>query len=299
MRLFVTGGAGQVGGELAKFKAYRDLDVITTTHQTLDITDYTAVYQTIKQADPDLVVNSAAYTAVDRAEDERKKAFATNRDGPCIIAKICRDLDLPLIHISTDYVFDGDKKEPYLEIDPVCPIGIYGKSKEAGERAVRKNHAKHIIFRTSWVYAAHGTNFVKTMLKLATERDLIRVVDDQLGAPTAAGDIAKAIVHIAEKIHKDELITEWGTYHFAAIGETTWCDFAKEIFSLAGSRLSYLPKVEGISTADYPTIAKRPLNSLLDCSLVEEKFRVPRRNWNEGLAEVLEKLLQPQSSKTD
>lgn len=203
---------------------------------------------------------------MDRAETERDAAWAANCDGAAHIAASCRDMGIPLIHISTDYVFDGTKGGPYREDDPVNPLSVYGASKEAGERAVRDALREHVILRTAWVYSAHGHNFVKTMLRLAAECPALRVVADQTGAPTAAADLAAAIAHIATQIGAGN--TAWGTYHFTGAGAVTWHGFAEAIFARAERWRGPKPRVEAIATAEYPTPARRPANSVLDCARI-------------------------------
>lgn len=288
--ILLTGAGGQVGSEILVRAARHGHEVKGLLRIDLDITDAEAVKRAVYEADPTLIVNAAAYTAVDKAEEEKTAAYAINRDGPANLAAAARAHGIPLIHISTDYVFDGSKPGAYLESDPVSPLGVYGASKELGEVMVRKTHAEHVILRTSWVYAAHGNNFVKTMLRLGKERDQLRVVADQFGAPTAAGDIAEAILTIATRI-RDGKHDGWGTYHYTAEGRTSWHGFAEAIFEHAEKVWGRRPAVEAIPASDYPTPAKRPENSVLDCSKILAAFAVPRRPWQEGLDEVLVSLL--------
>jgi dTDP-4-dehydrorhamnose reductase len=295
VKLLVTGCAGQLGVELMR-QAPGSLGL---ARDRLDISDREAVAAALTAAKTEgcaIVVNAAAYTGVDKAESDRANAFAVNRDGPGNLAEACARLDLPLIHVSTDYVFDGSKHGAYVETDRVAPLGVYGASKEAGERAVRGRLNQHLIVRTSWVYAGHSANFVKTMLRLAGERDELRVVDDQHGIPTSAGDIARAILAIADKLHAaraESRYIPWGTYHYAAIGPTTWCGFARAIVEWAAARTGRRPKVTAIATAEFPTPARRPANSVLDCARIEQAFAPPRRPWQDGLNEVLDQLLAP------
>lgn len=295
-RIIATGGGGQVGTELVRRAAANRVDVKALTRADLDITDPVAVRRLLDAERPDVVINAAAYTAVDKAEEDAEAAFAVNRDAPGHIAGACAKRDIALIHISTDYVFDGGKNSAYLESDPVKPLGVYGASKEAGERAVREAIDQHVIMRTSWVYAAHGGNFVRTMLRVGVERDLLKVVSDQTGAPTFAGDIADAALSVARKIttSRDRLDEPpaWGTYHYTAKECTTWHGFAEAIFDIAEPVFGRRPIVEAIPTSEYPTPAKRPANSVLDCAKIDTAFAPPRRPWREGLAEVLEELLK-------
>ncbi|WP_420402575.1 dTDP-4-dehydrorhamnose reductase [Nisaea sp.] len=288
--ILVTGAGGQVGTELLARAGKHGQEATGLLRADLDISDAQAVHAAVKAAQPSLIVNAAAYTAVDKAEEDRDAAYAINRDGPANLAAAAKDAGIPLIHISTDYVFDGSKDGAWLERDPVAPLGVYGASKEAGEQAVRAALNEHVIMRTSWVYAAHGGNFVKTMLRVGKERDELRVVADQFGAPTSAGDIADAILTIATRIRDGET-DGWGTYHFTAEGRTSWHGFAEAIFARAEKVWGRRPSVAPIPSSEYPTPAKRPGNSVLDCAKIIAAFDVPRRNWQDGLDEVLEVLL--------
>jgi dTDP-4-dehydrorhamnose reductase len=290
-RILATGGGGQVGTELIRRAKPLDTELKALSRAELDITDPEAIHEILETARADLVINAAAYTAVDKAEEESERAFAANAEAPGYIAKACADLGIPLIHISTDYVFQGDKIGSYRETDPVNPLGVYGASKEAGERAVREALDRYVIMRTSWVYAAHGGNFVRTMLRVGAERASLRVVADQKGTPTFAGDIADAALSIAARIFGEEA-TPWGTYHYTAKGQTTWHGFAEAIFDITGQTLDHRPLIEAIATSDYPTPARRPVNSVLDCTKIDANFAPPRRSWHEGLAEVLDELVK-------
>lgn len=290
-RILATGGGGQVGTELIRRAKPLDTELQALSRAELDITDPEAIHEILETARADLVINAAAYTAVDKAEEESERAFAANAEAPGYIAKACADLGIPLIHISTDYVFQGDKIGSYRETDPVSPLGVYGASKEAGERAVREALDRYVIMRTSWVYAAHGGNFVRTMLRVGAERASLRVVADQKGTPTFAGDIADAALSIAARIFGEEA-TPWGTYHYTAKGQTTWHGFAEAIFDITGQTLDHRPLIEAIATSEYPTPARRPVNSVLDCTKIDANFAPPRRPWHEGLAEVLDELVK-------
>jgi dTDP-4-dehydrorhamnose reductase len=242
------------------------------------------------------VVNAAGYTAVDQAESEPELAFAVNRDGPSYLAIACGKAGIPLVHISTDYVFDGQKQGAYLETDPVSPLGVYGKSKAAGERAVREHLPEHVIIRTSWVYGIHGHNFVKTMLRVGREKEVVQVVADQYGCPTYAADLAETILRIAARVLEGRQI-HWGTYHYCGQGVTSWHAFAEAIFDLARK---YGPlkvkQIEAVTTADYPTAAQRPANSVLDCSLFKSHFDFAPKPWYESLARMIDQVL---SGKND
>src|SRR5712691_12928846 len=225
MKLLVLGAGGQVGHELCRLAWPAGYRLAAVDRDGIDITQREKVFAAMARERPDIVINAAAYTAVDRAESEPDIAWASNCSGPANLAAACRDAVIPLIHLSTDYVFDGSKSGAYREDDPVEPLGVYGKSKEAGDQAVRGALAQHVILRTAWVYSAHGRNFVKTMLRLAGERPVLRVVADQVGSPTSAGDIAAAISTIVRQIEAGN--TRWGTYHFAGAGAVTWHGFAE------------------------------------------------------------------------
>ncbi|MGE0118367.1 MAG: dTDP-4-dehydrorhamnose reductase [Dongiaceae bacterium] len=284
MRILVIGSGGQVGTELMRTPWPPGTEVVGLPHSQLDITDATAVERAIRAAGCDLVVNAAGYTAVDRAESEAQAAFAVNRDGAAHVAAASASAGVPLIHLSTDYVFDGTKRGPYVEDDPVAPINVYGASKAAGEADVRRCAPRHIILRASWVYGAHGHNFVKTMLRLGRERREIRVVDDQTGSPTAAADLAVGIAKIAGKL--PTLAEPWGTYHLCGAGATTWYEFARRIFELR-SHSDTAPVVRPTSSADFAAAAGRPANSRLDCRRIEAVFGVTCPPWQASLARVL------------
>ena len=296
MRILVTGANGQLGWELSRRGGQAGLDIVSLNSAALDITDQTSIRRTIERHNLNLVINAAAYTGVDQAESEPELAFAVNRDGPAYLASACTELGIPLVHISTDYVFDGEKEGPYKETDPVSPLSIYGKSKAAGETEVRERLDQHVILRTAWLYGVHGHNFVKTMLQLGKERDLIQVVADQYGSPTYAADLGDTILRIVLKAKADGQIN-WGTYHYCGKGMTTWHGFAQAIFDLAGTHTSLrVKKIKPISTTDYPTPAKRPANSVLDCSLVERTFDVHPKPWRESLARMIEMMFSVEKS---
>jgi len=288
MKLLVLGAGGQVGHELCRLAWPDGYSVAAFDRGGVDIAQREPVFAAVARERPDIVINAAAYTAVDRAETERDIAWASNCSGPANLAAACQEAAIPLIHLSTDYVFDGSKPGAYFEADPVKPLGVYGESKEAGDQAVRGALAHHVILRTAWVYSAHGRNFVKTMLRLAGERPVLRVVADQIGSPTSAADIAAAIAAIAQQLNAGN--TSWGTYHFAGGGAVTWHGFAEAIFELAAPRRGPPPLVEAIATADYPTPARRPANSVLDCRRIGEVFGIVPRPWREALAEVIGEL---------
>lgn len=287
MRLLITGAQGQLGRELTRLGGGHVL--MTVAHDQLDISDQDEVLHCCKTFHPDAVINAAAYTPVDRAESDVEAAFAVNRDGPANLARACRQCKIPLIHVSTDYVFDGTKAGSYVEHDPVAPPGVYGASKLAGEVAVQQYAATWIILRTSWVFSAHGNNFVKTMLRMGAERNTLGIVTDQHGCPTAANELARGIYAVLETGWNDE---NRGIYHFCQPEPTTWYDFAKAIFSEAGRQGLELKvsTVNAIATSDYPTPAKRPANSVMDCSKFEKTFDFKIRSWRDSLEGVVREL---------
>jgi dTDP-4-dehydrorhamnose reductase len=264
--------------------------MVALTHGDADICDSDSVAGALAQHVPTVIVNAAAYTAVDKAESEVDRAFQVNRDGAAILAKQAAKADVPLIHISTDYVFDGSARVPYDEEHEVNPQGAYARSKEAGERAVRSAHAKHLILRTAWVYGPFGSNFVKTMLRLGAERGEFRVVDDQTGRPTSTGDLAEAILAIAEEAQNPGF-TQWGTYHYAGADTVTWHGFAAMIFAEAGKFGRKVPRVQAITTADFPTAAPRPAYSVLSTAKLERIFGIKPRPLRASLKATLERLL--------
>jgi dTDP-4-dehydrorhamnose reductase len=296
MRILLTGANGQVGWELSNRGGQRGFEVLALNRSDLDITDPVSVSKEVNRSGASLVINGAGYTAVDQAESEPKLAFAANRDGPAYLASACGKAGIPLVHISTDYVFDGQKKGPYLATDPVSPLSVYGKSKAAGEVEVREHLREHLILRTGWVYGVHGHNFVKTILRLGREREVVQVVDDQYGCPTYAADLAETILRVAAHVLEGKQV-HWGTYHYCGKEVTSWHGFAEEIFQLASEYESLkVKRVEPISTSEYPTPAKRPSNSVLDCSLIEKTFHIRSKPWRESLARMLEVLFSVENS---
>jgi dTDP-4-dehydrorhamnose reductase len=293
VRILVFGATGQVGHEVCRAAWPGSYEILTLDRAAADITRPAGVSAIIAQERPDLVINLAAYTAVDRAESEPEVAWAVNCAGAAHIAAACGESTTALIHLSTDYVFDGSKPGPYREDDEVNPLGVYGQSKEAGERAVRAAMARHVILRTAWVYGAKGTNFVKTMLRLGAERPVLRVVSDQQGCPTAAADIAAALVAIAAEIEHGKAV--WGTFHYASSASTSWHGFAEEIIDLATQceawPVASKPRVEPITTDQYPTAARRPLNSVLDCRKIAEVFGISAPPWQTSLRPAVRELL--------
>ena len=289
--VLVIGCHGQIGREVMAARPPAGVSPMGLGHGDTDITDRDAVRRVVDRDRPTLIVNAAAYTAVDRAESEPDAAFAVNTEAPAHLAEAAAAAGIALVHLSTDYVFDGAKTGAYTEDDPLRPLGVYGASKAAGERAIRERLDRHVILRTSWVFGTHGTNFVKTMLRLGRERDQVRVVADQWGCPTGAADIAEAILGIAHQLLIERRDDAWGTYHFAGRGATNWREFAEAIFERAEPFWGRRPKVVPITTADYPTPARRPAASVLDCTRFDRTFALPRQPWTERLDVVVRQLL--------
>jgi len=297
MKILVTGSKGQLGHELLIQGNNFGYEILPADLPDLDITDKTQVKHRLEKFQPSLVVNAAAYTNVDKAETEQNLAFAVNRDGPANLAEACAKFEIPLIHISTDFIFDGKKSSPYIESVPASPLSIYGKSKEQGENEVRSRLKNHIILRTAWLYGLHGHNFVKTILRIGQEKEVINVVADQFGSPTSAADLAAAVLQIISRIKYSGDIN-WGTYHYCGLGITTWHGFAEEILSLARQYISIKTiTVKPISTAEYPRKATRPCFSALDCSLIKKNFGINIKPWQDSLKTVIRQLCQKETEK--
>ncbi len=289
MKLLLLGGNGQVGRELRRcLPALGEVVVATRDGAQADaVADFdrpASLAALVRAHAPDVVVNAAAYTAVDKAESEETLAFRVNAEAPGVLAQACAERDALLLHYSTDYVFDGSGQRPYREEDATAPLGVYGASKLAGETAIRESGARHAILRTAWVYAAHGKNFLLTMLRLATERDTLQVVADQIGAPTPAAWIAEASTDIVRKG-----VAESGTWHLVSAGQTSWHGFAEAIMDEAQALglLPQRPAVLPIPTADYPTPAHRPAYSVLDTTQLQRRFGITPPDWREGLRVTL------------
>lgn len=287
MKALITGCHGQVGMELMSLAATYGYQALGLDHQQLDITHAAAVAAMCAQESPDVVINAAAYTAVDKAESDAAAAWAVNATAVGNLAQACALADIPLLHLSTDYVFDGRKLGAYEEADALCPLGVYGESKLAGEAAVRSGCEKHYILRTSWVFSTHGNNFVKTMLRLGAERSTLGVVADQAGKPTSAREIAHTIYRMLTSKQQ-----AWGTYHLAQPELTTWFGFATQIFAEAKAQGldMKISQLNPITTADYPTPAKRPANSELNCSKLESTFGIQISPWQESLRVVIREI---------
>jgi len=291
--ILLLGANGQLGQELRRALAPLGTIVATTRSGALpdgsacEVADFdqpASLTVLLDRVRPALVVNAAAYTAVDRAEDDREAAFRANAEAPGVLAHWCAQAGVPLVHYSTDYVFDGQGTRPYREDDATAPLGVYGASKLAGEQAIRAAGGRHLIFRTAWVYASHSANFLRTMLRVGAERDVLRVVADQVGTPTPAALIADVT---AQALQHDGALS--GTWHLTAKGETSWHGFAEAIFAdaVATGVLPRAPNVEAISTAEYPTPAKRPAYSHLDVAKLEQDFGVVLPSWQDGLKRVI------------
>jgi len=287
--ILITGGRGQLASALARLAR---VPVHLVGRPDFDFDRPETIAACFRAANPSLVVNAAAYTAVDAAEKDQDAAFRANRDGPAELARLCRDAGIPLIHVSTDYVFDGTKPSPYLETDPTGPQGVYGASKLAGEQAVLASGAHAIILRTAWVYAAEGKNFLLTMLNLGKTRDRLTVVADQHGCPTEAADLAAAILAIADRIQLDGWDDRFaGVFHAAGTGETTWHGFATAIFEEAARHGAKVPVVEPIPTSAYPTPAKRPANSRLNCGRLAAVFGLRLPPWRDSVVGTVKAVL--------
>lgn len=276
--ILVFGKSGQVALELQ-----RQADVLALGRDQVDLTDPSACAAAIRASGASVVINAAAYTAVDRAEEEEAVAGLVNGEAPGAMARACAELGIPFLHVSTDYVFAGDGAAAWRESDPVAPQNAYGRTKLAGEAAVQAAGGNSAILRTSWVFSAHGINFVKTMLRLAETRDALNVVNDQIGGPTPADKIAEALLTMAKAMQQGQ---RGGIYHFAGKPDCSWAEFAEEIFKQAGKPVA----VTGIPSTDYPTPAKRPLNSRLDCSKIARDFGISAPDWRAGLTRVLNDL---------
>lgn len=289
-KILLLGAGGQLGQEIAARALEFGIGVVAHTRGDTDIGNAEMVQRSVNQVAPDLVVNAAAYTKVDRAEDEEEEAFRVNAVAPGVLALACDASGVPLVHISTDYVFDGTKRSAYNEEDPVAPLNVYGASKAAGEDAVRRHCTRHLILRTSWVFGRYGSNFVKLVLRLVNERDRLAMVADQHGCPTATAELAEAIFALTSRL-ADQGASTWGTYHFAGSGTTTWHGFAQEIVEqqarLTGRRIQVVP----ITTAEYPLRARRPANSQLDCGRFEGTFRFRAKPWQQRVSEVVNGLI--------
>lgn len=294
MRVLVTGASGQVGSEIVKRQPLVGVNIIATDRTQLDITDQVAVRERLRRESPCLLINAAAYTAVDRAEDETDSAFAVNEQGALHLARACAEAGIPLIHVSTDYVFDGTLRRPYREDDLAAPLGVYGQSKWRGEQAIRRTLPQHVILRVSAVFSSHHHNFVTAILQRARQRKPLRVVADQHTCPTAAADIAETIARVASQTVQTNPFA-WGTYHYCGRPEITWSAFADAILAMARQQdPTFALEVTPITAAEYPTRARRPANSVLDCAKIERALEISQPYWRQELARVVPALLRQQ-----
>lgn len=294
MRVLITGAQGQVGQELMD-SAPLGWQVQGLGSSELDISDAQHVTTVVLKLQPQLIINAAAYTAVDKAETETLRAHAVNHLGAANLAKAAQALNCPLLHISTDYVFSGEHKQPYTEQDTPAPNSVYGESKWLGEQAINTYCSQHIILRTSWVFGLHGNNFVKTMLRLGQESDALSIVSDQIGGPTSASSIAQALWQIAQQYQSNSSCV-WGTYHFSGAPTCSWYEFATEIFKQATALqlIARSPALSAIATTDYPTPAKRPAYSALDNSKISRDLNVAQSDWKSELNLMLRALKDAQ-----
>lgn len=289
-RVFVIGRNGQLARELARARWRDGWSVTCAAPPDFDLTLPDRAAEIVAASKPDLVVNAAAYTNVEQAESEFDRALLINATGPAAVAKACAKIGVPFVTISTDYVFDGTKSGPYYEDDPINPINAYGRSKAEGEALVRGASPEHLILRTSWLFSPFSANFVKTMMRLGGERPMLRVVADQRGCPTSAGDLARAIVALCGAIKSGT--APFGTYHVANTGPVSWYEMAKAIFDELAARGERVPeRIAPIATAEYPTKAARPANSVLDCNRLERAFGIAMRPWREALGECVTELV--------
>ncbi|WP_341208946.1 dTDP-4-dehydrorhamnose reductase [uncultured Sphingomonas sp.] len=288
--LLITGANGQLGQELQRARLPEGWRVVALDRTALDLTDAAAIAAKMAERPWAAVINGAAYTAVDKAESDQVVAWQVNALAPAAFAAACAKAGIPLVQVSTDYVFPGDKQGAWGVDDAVAPLGVYGASKLGGELAVRTSGARHAIVRTAWVVSAHGNNFVKTMLRVGGERGALRVVADQHGSPTGAADLAAALTGIAMRL-ADDVEAPTGTFHFSNAGATTWAGFAEEIFRQSATRGGATATVEPIATADYPTPARRPANSLLAHDAIEHAYGITPRPWRDALGDILDELI--------
>jgi dTDP-4-dehydrorhamnose reductase len=291
MRILVLGGSGQLGTQLRTLALPRSVQLLAPTRTAVDLGDPAAIRRLIAAEPWSVVIDAAGYTNVDRAESEELLAFAVNAQAAACLAEETGKRGIPFIYVSTDYVFDGGKGAPYAETDAAAPLNAYGRSKLAGERHVSAANSRHVILRTAWLYSPYGTNFVRTILQLAQERERLPVVADQLGCPTSARDLAKACLDIALLCAAKPEQENYGLYHFAGAGAATWLEFADAILETAAGRLSRLPELVPIASAQYPSRASRPADSRLDCTAVQHAFGLTARPWRRALAETVDCLL--------
>lgn len=289
-KILLTGAKGQLGNEIVNLAKNLNLTLYPVTHTQLNITNLEKIEYVLATIKPNYIINAAAYTEVDKAEKESELAFSVNALGVKNLAKIAQKYNITLLHISTDYIFDGQKKNAYSEEDEAQPLSAYGLSKLSGENFLRDIWYKHIILRVSWVFGVFGNNFVKTIIRLAGERNELRIITDQKGAPTYAGDIAQALLKIIECLDKGQ--TDWGTYHYTGTPALSWYEFAKKIVNEAKQHQQFILKeIIPITASEYPSIAHRPFNSELACQKITQTFNIKPNNWSDGLHKVIKILL--------
>ncbi|MEZ5946300.1 MAG: dTDP-4-dehydrorhamnose reductase [Hyphomonas sp.] len=291
-RILVVGGAGQVARALTEAEAPEGIHVIARGRPQLDILDAACIDAALDDVSPRLVVNAAAYTAVDQAESDQAACTALNVDAPGALAAATARRGIPIIHLSTDYVFDGSKEGPYVETDLVAPLGVYGRSKLVGEGRVAAANPAHVILRTAWVYSPFGKNFVKTMLRVGAGRDELGVVHDQRGNPTSAADIADGILTVATRLLSGDPAAPAGIYHMTAGGEASWAEFAEHIFACSAEVGGPVARVKRITTAEYPTPVKRPANSRLACGQLKQTFGVALPDWRDSTRTCVNRLFK-------
>ena len=288
--ILVTGADGQLGRELARITCPAGYEVVALDRAALDLTDPATIAAKVAERDWAAVINGAAYTAVDKAESDVVSAWQVNALAPAAFAQACAGAGIPLVQVSTDYVFAGDRQGAWEVTDPIAPLGVYGASKLGGELAVRTSSTRHAIVRTAWVVSAHGHNFVKTMLRVAATRTTLSVVDDQVGSPTSAADLASALLTIAVRLAEDA-DAPTGIFHFSNAGAISWAGFAREIFAQSAARGGASAEVAPIPSSDYPTPAKRPANSLLSHTAIHTAYGIAPRPWQAALSDILDELI--------
>lgn len=291
MRIAVTGKSGQLVQSMVERAKHIGVEILQLGRPELDLEIPSSIGPALSAAKPHVILSAAAYTAVDKAETERQKAFVVNAEAPGALADVAASLDIPIIHMSTDYVFSGDRHDPYVETDEPNPLSTYGSSKLEGERLVAEGTKNHVILRTSWVYSPFGANFVKTMLRASETSSKLRVVSDQYGRPTSALDVADAVLEIAHRLTIDKDPNLRGVFHLSAAGEASWAEFAEEIFRRLSKETGKVVEVERINTKDYHTLAKRPTNSRLDTRKLRKIYGITLPDWRESTATVLARLL--------
>lgn len=292
MNVLITGAKGQVGSEICQLARSELINMIATGKEELDITDSSAVISFFHECKPDIVINASAYTAVDKAEDDSERAYAINHQGASNLASACTEYHIPLLHISTDYVFNGEAASNYKEDDEVSPLGIYGDSKLQAENTIQEIMKKFIILRVAWVFGIHGNNFVKTMIRLANTHNTVKVVNDQFGGPTPAREIARVLLALVKQYQQTNTL-DWGIYHYCGQPKVSWFEFADTIFTIAKekeliSAVNLLP----ITTEEFPTRVTRPANSMLDCDKIKNTYNIEPADWKHSLSEMLDELKQ-------